>query len=34
MSLSAGKRKHVSACGKLWSTVLEATGQGSLRNGE
>ena len=33
MSLSAGKRKHVTACGKLWSTVLEATGQGSLRNG-
>lgn len=34
MRLSAGKRKHVTACGKLWSTVLEATGQGSLRNGE
>ena len=33
MSLSSGHRKHVTACGKLWSTVLEATGQGSLRNG-
>ncbi len=32
MSLSAGKRKRVTACGKLWRTVLEATGQGSLRN--
>lgn len=32
MSLSAGRRKHVSPHGKLWRTVLEATGQGSLRN--
>jgi 6-phosphofructokinase 1 len=32
MGLSAGKRKHVRSCGKLWRTVLEATGQGSLRN--
>jgi 6-phosphofructokinase 1 len=32
MRLSAGKRKRVSPDGKLWSTVLEATGQGSLKN--
>jgi 6-phosphofructokinase 1 len=32
MALSAGKRKHVSPNGKLWRTVLEATGQGSLKN--
>jgi 6-phosphofructokinase 1 len=32
MALSAGKRKQVNPQGKLWSTVLEATGQGSLRN--
>jgi len=30
MALSAGKRKHVLPNGKLWRTVLEATGQGSL----
>ena len=33
MSLSAGKRKHVSPRGKLWHTVLEATGQGAMKNG-
>ena len=32
LSLAAGKRKRVSPHGKLWKTVLEATGQGSLRN--
>ncbi len=32
MALSAGKRKHVLPNGKLWRTVLEATGQGSLKN--
>jgi 6-phosphofructokinase 1 len=32
MALSAGKRKQVNPNGKLWSTVLEATGQGSLKN--
>jgi 6-phosphofructokinase 1 len=32
MSLSAGKRKQVNPHGKLWSTVLGATGQGSLKN--
>jgi len=32
MALSSGKRKQVNPRGKLWSTVLEATGQGSLRN--
>ena len=34
MSASAGKRKQVNPDGKLWSTVLEATGQGSLKNDE
>ncbi|MBA4368731.1 MAG: diphosphate--fructose-6-phosphate 1-phosphotransferase [Desulfobacterium sp.] len=29
---SAGKRKQVSPDGKLWHTVLESTGQGSLKN--
>ncbi len=29
---SAGKRKQVSPDGKLWQTVLESTGQGSLKN--
>ena len=33
MALSVGKRKHVLPNGKLWRTVLEATGQGSLKNG-
>jgi len=33
MALSAGKRKQVLPNGKLWRTVLEATGQGSLKNG-
>jgi 6-phosphofructokinase 1 len=32
MALSAGKRKQVHPSGKLWSTVLGATGQGSLCN--
>ena len=32
MELSAGRRKQVSPNGKLWRTVLEATGQGSLKN--
>ncbi len=32
MALSAGQRKQVNPNGKLWSTVLGATGQGSLRN--
>ncbi len=30
MALSAGQRKQVNPNGKLWSTVLGATGQGSL----
>lgn len=32
MESSAGKRKHVNPHGKLWRTVLESTGQGSLLN--
>ncbi|MDY6824245.1 MAG: ATP-dependent 6-phosphofructokinase [Thermodesulfobacteriota bacterium] len=32
MSLSVGKRKHVTPHSKLWRTVLEATGQGSFKN--
>ena len=32
LPLCAGKRKQVSANGRLWRTVLESTGQGSLRN--
>jgi 6-phosphofructokinase 1 len=32
MNLSVGKRKQVLPTGKLWSTVLESTGQGSLKN--
>ena len=32
MAVSARQRKQVNPKGKLWSTVLEATGQGSLRN--
>lgn len=32
MKLSAGKRKQVNPKGKLWHTVLEATGQGTLLN--
>ena len=34
MQLSAGKRKKVNPHGKLWSGILEATGQGRLKNGE
>lgn len=33
MEASAGKRKNVDPQGKLWQSVLEATGQGSLTNG-
>ncbi len=33
MEASAGKRKNVDPQGKLWQTVLEATGQGRLTNG-
>jgi 6-phosphofructokinase 1 len=32
MQLSAEKRKQVNPSGKLWRTVLESTGQGSLLN--
>lgn len=32
MSASVGQRKQVSPGGKLWQTVLEATGQGLLKN--
>jgi 6-phosphofructokinase 1 len=32
MKSSAGRRKQVSPEGKLWVTVLEATGQSSLTN--
>jgi len=32
MSASAEKRKQVNPNGKLWQSVLEATGQGSLKN--
>lgn len=32
ISASAGMRKQVNPHGKLWRTVLEATGQGSLKN--
>ena len=32
MELSVGRRKHVNPLGKLWSTVLESTGQGRLKN--
>lgn len=32
MAESAGKRKQVSPDGKLWASVLEATGQPSLKN--
>lgn len=32
MASSVGKRKKVSPDGKLWLTVLEATGQGALKN--
>ncbi len=33
MEASAGRRKNVDPKGKLWQSVLEATGQGSLVNG-
>ncbi len=33
MEASVGKRKRVSPHGKLWRTVLESTGQGTLVNG-
>jgi 6-phosphofructokinase 1 len=32
MIASAGKRKQVNPCGKLWNSVLESTGQGTLKN--
>jgi 6-phosphofructokinase 1 len=32
MELSVGSRKQVNPKGKLWTTVLESTGQGSLKN--
>ena len=32
MGLSAGKRKQVAPHGKLWLSVMEATGQGGLKN--
>ena len=32
MAMAAGKRKKVNPHGKLWRTVLESTGQGSLCN--
>ena len=32
MGLSAGKRKQVEPHGKLWNSVMEATGQGCLKN--
>ncbi|HKK90074.1 MAG TPA: ATP-dependent 6-phosphofructokinase [Desulfobacteraceae bacterium] len=34
MAASAGKRKYVDPKGKLWQSVLEATGQGPLVNGQ
>ena len=34
MKLTAGKRKNVKPTGSLWRSALEATGQGSLKNGE
>jgi 6-phosphofructokinase 1 len=33
MEASCGKRKQVDPNGKLWRSVLDATGQGSLKNG-
>ncbi len=33
MSASSGRRKQVNPNGKLWRSVLEATGQGPLKNG-
>ena len=32
ISLSAGKRKQIDPYGKLWLSILEATGQGALKN--
>ena len=32
ISASAGKRKRIDPDGKLWLSILEATGQGSLKN--
>ena len=32
MDASAGRKKQVDPQGRLWQSVLEATGQGSLRN--
>ncbi|MGE0085121.1 MAG: ATP-dependent 6-phosphofructokinase [Desulfococcaceae bacterium] len=33
MTASAGRRKQVNPHGRLWQSVLEATGQGDLKNG-
>jgi len=33
MELIAGKRKTVKPTGSLWRSTLEATGQGTLKNG-
>ena len=33
MKLSVGRRKQINPHGKLWRTVLEATGQGNFKNG-
>jgi 6-phosphofructokinase 1 len=32
MEASAGQRKQIDPQGKLWLSVIEATGQGSLKN--
>jgi len=32
MAATAGRRKQVSPDGRLWQSVLEATGQGALKN--
>jgi 6-phosphofructokinase 1 len=29
---SAGRRKQIDPDGRLWQSVIEATGQGNLRN--
>ena len=34
MEASAGRRKQVSPNGRLWQSVLEATGQGEMKNEE
>jgi 6-phosphofructokinase 1 len=32
MQATAGKRRHVDCCGDRWMSVLEITGQNSLKN--